>query len=74
MGEVHVANLSSHPSVEQVWGANADFARAVVFATRFAVRAASLSEMIHDAKINRVLIASAMPIHADLLEAAARAG
>jgi len=45
-----------------------------VFATRFAVRAASLSEMIHDAKINRVLIASAMPIHADLLEAAARAG
>ncbi|SUE07273.1 Inositol 2-dehydrogenase [Pantoea agglomerans] len=57
-----------------VWVADADPARAAVFATRFGARAASVTEAINDEQIDMVLIASATPTHADLLEAAARAG
>ncbi|MBD9554379.1 Gfo/Idh/MocA family oxidoreductase [Pantoea sp. PNT01] len=74
IGEVHATNLQAHPEVELVWVADAEPARADAFATRFSTRAASVSEAINDAEIDMVLIASATPTHADLLETAARAG
>ncbi|KPA04981.1 MULTISPECIES: Gfo/Idh/MocA family oxidoreductase [Pantoea] len=74
IGEVHAANLQAHPGVELVWVADAEPTRAAAFATRFGARAASVTEAINDEQIDMVLIASATPTHADLLEAAARAG
>jgi len=74
IGEVHAANLLAHPAVELVWVADVDTARAAAFASRFSARAAAVSEAINDAQIDMVLIASATPTHADLLEVAARAG
>jgi len=74
IGEVHAANLQAHPGVELVWVADAEPVRASAFATRFGARAASVTEAINDTQIDMVLIASATPTHADLLESAARVG
>ncbi|WP_336757077.1 Gfo/Idh/MocA family oxidoreductase [Pantoea sp. USHLN298] len=74
IGEVHAANLQAHPATELVSVADTDSARAAAFAARFAACAASASQLFNDDSIDMVLIASATPTHADLLETAARAG
>ena len=43
-------------------------------AARYGARAVTVSEAIHSDAIDAVLIASSTPSHAELLEAAARAG
>lgn len=48
--------------------------RAQALAARYGARAVTVSEAIHSDAIDAVLIASSTPSHAELLEAAARAG
>lgn len=74
IGEVHAKNLVAHPGIELVYVADTDPSRVDVFAQRFDTRGATASQAIQDDNIDMVLIASATPTHADLLEAAARAG
>lgn len=74
IGQVHAENLAAHPQVELALVADPDQARAQAVADRYGARVAEVSQVINNDGIDAVLIASATPTHAELLEAAARAG
>ncbi|WP_168715129.1 Gfo/Idh/MocA family oxidoreductase [Pantoea sp. Ap-959] len=74
IGQVHAANLATHPGVELVMLADADSTRASTLAGQMHCRAGEVSAAINSDNVDAVLIASATPSHAELLEAAARAG
>ncbi|WP_343552264.1 Gfo/Idh/MocA family oxidoreductase [Pantoea sp.] len=74
IGQVHAANLASHPGVELALVCDIDHARAETVAQRFGAVAGSVQQALNSDAIDAVLIASATPTHADLLEQAVRAG
>lgn len=74
IGQVHAANLAAHPGVELALVCDIDHARAEAVARRFGAVAGSVQQALNSDAIDAVLIASATPTHADLLEQAVRAG
>ncbi len=72
IGQVHAASLARHEGSALTMVADAAPERAL--AARYGARAVTVSEAIHSDAIDAVLIASSTPSHAELLEAAARAG
>ncbi|WP_338556934.1 Gfo/Idh/MocA family oxidoreductase [Erwinia sp. E_sp_B01_3] len=74
IGQVHAANLAAHPGVELAMVADTESARAKTLADRFHCQVGDVSDVINSDNIEAVLIASATPSHAGLLESAARAG
>lgn len=74
IGQVHAANLATHPEIELAMVADVDRARAKTLADRWHCPVGEVSAVINSDNIEAVLIASGTPSHADLLEAAARAG
>lgn len=74
IGQVHAASLARHEGSALTMVADAAPERAQALASRYGARAVTVSEAIHSDAIDAVLIASSTPSHAELLEAAARAG
>lgn len=74
IGQVHAANLARHPGVELALVCDIDNARAAALAEQFGARAASVPQALSSEAIDAVLIASATPTHAPLLEQAVLAG
>ncbi|MBU6519188.1 Gfo/Idh/MocA family oxidoreductase [Pantoea sp. B270] len=74
IGQVHAANLARHPGVELALVCDIDAARAAAMAEQFGARAASVPQALSSEAIDAVLIASATPTHAPLLEQAVLAG
>lgn len=74
IGQVHAANLATHPGVELALVCDIDVSRAESVAQRFGARTASVQQALNSDAIDAVLIASATPTHAELLEQAVRAG
>lgn len=74
IGQVHAANLARHPGVELALVCDIDTARAAALAEQFGARAASVPQALSSKAIDAVLIASATPTHAPLLEQAVLAG
>ncbi|WP_215786701.1 Gfo/Idh/MocA family oxidoreductase [Pantoea dispersa] len=74
IGQVHAANLARHPGVELALVCDIDAARAAALAQQFGARAASVPQALSSEAIDAVLIASATPTHAPLLEQAVLAG
>ncbi len=76
IGQVHAASLAQYHegSALTMVADAAPGARPALAARRYGARAVTVSEAIHSDAIDAVLIASSTPSHAELLEAAARAG
>ncbi len=74
IGQVHAASLARHEGSALTMVADTAPERAQALAARYGARAVTVSEAIHSDAIDAVLIASSTPSHAELLEAAARAG
>lgn len=74
IGQVHAANLAAHPGVELALVCDIDVSRAEAVAQRFGAKAASVQQALNSDAIDAVLIASATPTHAELLEQAVLAG
>lgn len=74
IGQVHAANLARHPGVELGLVCDIDAVRAAALAEQFGARAASVPQALSSEAIDAVLIASATPTHAPLLEQAVLAG
>ncbi|NIG14774.1 Gfo/Idh/MocA family oxidoreductase [Pantoea sp. Cy-640] len=74
IGQVHAANLARHPGAELALVCDIDAARAAALAEQFGARAASVPQALSSKAIDAVLIASATPTHAPLLEQAVLAG
>ncbi len=74
IGQVHAANLAAYPEVELAMLADIDTERAAALAGQMKCMAGEVSAAINSDNIDAVLIASATPSHAELLEAAGRAG
>lgn len=74
IGQVHAANLMAHPETALTLAADIDAARAQQLAQRYGSQAVSAEQALRHDDIDAVLIASATPSHAALLEAAALAG
>jgi len=74
IGQVHAANLAAHPAVDLALVADIDHSRASAVATQYDSKAVTVSAAINNDAIDAILIASATPAHAELLETAAQAG
>lgn len=74
IGQVHAANLAAHPGVELALVCDIDASRAQAVAQRYGAKAASVQQALSSDGIDAVLIASATPTHAELLEQAVLAG
>ena len=74
IGQVHAASLARHDGSELTMVADVAPERAQALAARYGARAVTVSEALRSDAIDAVLIASSTPSHAELLEAAARAG
>lgn len=72
--QVHAANLAAHPGVELALVCDIDASRAEAVAQRYGAKAASVQQALNSDAIDAVLIASATPTHAELLEQAVLAG
>ncbi len=74
IGQVHAANLAAHPGVELALVCDLDAARAEAVAQQYGAQAGSVQQALNNDAIDAVLIASATPTHAELLEQAVNAG
>ncbi|MDF7629030.1 Gfo/Idh/MocA family oxidoreductase [Erwiniaceae bacterium L1_55_4] len=74
IGQVHAANLAAHPGVELALVCDIDASRAEAVAQRYGAKAASVQQALSSDGIDAVLIASATPTHAELLEQAVLEG
>ncbi|WP_205297364.1 Gfo/Idh/MocA family oxidoreductase [Candidatus Pantoea multigeneris] len=74
IGQVHAANLAAHPGISFDLVCDLDPTRAAQVAQQFGAQAGSVEQALRSDAIDAVLIATATPTHADLLEQAVRAG
>jgi myo-inositol 2-dehydrogenase/D-chiro-inositol 1-dehydrogenase len=74
IGAIHAANLAAHPDARLALVVDTDRGAAERLAARHGALVGSEAEALADLKIDAVLIASSTDSHADLIEAAARAG
>jgi myo-inositol 2-dehydrogenase / D-chiro-inositol 1-dehydrogenase len=74
IGALHAANLASHPSTKLRYVVDVNAAAAQALAARHGARVTDAATALADPAVDAVLIASSTNTHADLIEAAARAG
>jgi myo-inositol 2-dehydrogenase / D-chiro-inositol 1-dehydrogenase len=74
IGAIHAANIAGHPDARLRIVADPDRAAAERLAGRYGAAVGSQAEALADPAVNAVVIASSTDTHADLIEAAARAG
>jgi myo-inositol 2-dehydrogenase / D-chiro-inositol 1-dehydrogenase len=74
IGAIHAANIAAHPDARLCFVVDPDRAAAERLAALYGARIGSQAEALADPGIDAVVIASATDTHADLVEAAARAG
>ena len=74
IGAIHAANIASHPDARLRIVADPDRAAAERLAGRYGAAVGSQAEALGDPAVNAVVIASSTDTHADIVEAAARAG
>src|SRR6201982_3526082 len=74
IGAIHAANIAAHPEARLSTIVETDRAPAERRARRYGAVLRDEAEALADPAINAVLIASSTDTHADLVEAAARAG
>jgi len=74
IGRIHGGNVAAHPGARLVAVADADRAAAEGMALAYGARVAAVADAIAAADVDAVMICSPTDTHADLIEAAARAG
>src|SRR5215472_1387327 len=74
IGAIHAANIAAHPEARLAAVVDTDQAAAQRLAERYGAVLRDQAETLADPAIDAVLIASSTDTHADLVEAAARAG
>jgi len=74
IGAIHAGNLVAHPDAHIGIVVDPDRAAAERLAAHYGAQVGSQTEALADPAINAVVIASSTDTHADLVEAAARAG
>ncbi|MBM4195476.1 MAG: inositol 2-dehydrogenase [Gammaproteobacteria bacterium] len=74
IGRIHAANLAAHPQARLVSVVDVDTGAAAAVAQRHGARVAASAAEALAADIDALLVASSTDTHADLVEAAARAG
>jgi len=74
IGAIHAANIAAHPEARLNTIVETDRAAAERLAGRYGAVLRDQAEALADPAIDAVLIASSTDTHADLVEAAARAG
>ncbi len=74
IGAIHAANIARHASARLSTIVDVDIAAAAKLAERHGAAVGEASAALADPKIGAVVIASSTDTHADLIEAAARAG
>lgn len=74
IGQVHAANIATHPETTLWSVVDPDQASAQALAAPYQARLQRLDEALSDPHVHAVLIASATDTHADLIEQAARHG
>jgi myo-inositol 2-dehydrogenase/D-chiro-inositol 1-dehydrogenase len=74
IGAIHAANIAGHPAARLHTIVDTDHAAAERLAGRHGARVGNRAEALADPGVDAVVIASSTDTHADLVEAAARAG
>lgn len=74
IGKVHAATIAANPKAKLSYVADAFPAAAEQLAQQTGARVASVEDIIAASDVDAVLIATPTPSHADLIEAAAKAG
>jgi len=74
IGAIHAGKIASHPDARLQFVVDPDRAAAERLASRHRAAVASQAEALANPAVNAVVIASSTDSHADLVEAAARAG
>ncbi len=74
IGGLHAANIASHPNAKLRYVVDVNAAAATALAGRHGARVTDAATALADPAVDAVLIASSTDTHADLIEAAARAG
>lgn len=74
IGNVHAKAISSHPGSKLVAISDVNMGAAEKLATQYGAEARATDQIIGDASIDAVLIATSTDTHSDLIEAATKAG
>jgi myo-inositol 2-dehydrogenase/D-chiro-inositol 1-dehydrogenase len=74
IGAIHAGNIANHPDGRLQFVVDPDHAAAERLASRHGAAVSSQAEALADPTVNAVVIASSTDTHADLVEAASRAG
>lgn len=74
IGKVHAATIAANPKAKLAYVADAYPAAAEQLAAQTGAKVASVEEIIASSDVDAVLIATPTPSHADLIEAASKAG
>ncbi len=74
IGRIHAANVAAHPKAALRYVVDIDAEAAKPLAERYEAAVADAPTALGDATVDAVIIASATDSHAELIEAAARAG
>jgi myo-inositol 2-dehydrogenase / D-chiro-inositol 1-dehydrogenase len=74
IGAIHAGNIASHPDARLQFVVDLDPAAAERLAGRYGAAVGTQLEALADPTVNAVVIASSTDTHADLVEAASRAG
>lgn len=74
IGKIHGSNVAAHPKARLVAVADANEAAAAAIAADAGAKVATIDAIMADKAINAVLICTPTDMHADLIEAAAKAG
>lgn len=74
IGQIHAGNIAAHPDCKLVRVVDVYQPAAEALAEKYGAQASTLSDALKDSSIDLVAICSATDTHADLIEAAARAG
>ncbi|MDW8845232.1 inositol 2-dehydrogenase [Erwinia sp. MMLR14_017] len=74
IGQIHAANIAAHPDCHLQYVVDLYQPAAQALAEKFNARVVTVDQALNDSSIQLVAICSATNTHADLIEAAARAG
>ncbi|MDF0699255.1 inositol 2-dehydrogenase [Rhizobium sp. MC63] len=74
IGKVHATTIAANPNAKLAYVADAFKASAEELAARTGAEVAEAEDVINSSNVDAILIATPTPSHADLIEAAARAG
>lgn len=74
IGKVHAATIAANPKAKLAYVADAYPAAAEQLAAQTGAKVASVEDIIASSEVDAVLIATPTPSHADLIEAASKAG